>query len=193
MSYGQTSSTLWGPKPLVLVEHSRDFLEFSVHTLPKPLLREFSHVFDERHLKFQSDTVLETDDTPELLAIPTNQFAREDLVGVGEKVEMEKDRLLNVFMAFARALCQRIRDAGYWADFIDPCSGLPMLTLSCNKVYSEVDGMECLLNYKNYNAGFCKILTHPKWGSAVYPATIFTYAPPQLVIELMAKYPVFQE
>ena len=26
------------------------------------------------------------------------------------------------------------------------------------------------------NAGFCKILLHPVWGSAVYPATIFVVA-----------------
>jgi hypothetical protein len=31
-----------------------------------------------------------------LLAIPTNQRAQEDLVGVGDHVEQEKDRLLNV-------------------------------------------------------------------------------------------------
>jgi hypothetical protein len=176
-----------------MVEYSSDFLECSVHTLPKPLLREFSHVFDERHTEFQSDVMLESDAALELLAIPINQRAREDLVGIGEKIEMEKDRLLNVFMSFARVLCQSIRDAGYWADFIDPCSGLPMLTLNSSKVYSEVDGMECLLNYKSYNAGFCKILTHPKWGSSVYPATIFAYAPPQVITALVAKYPVFQE
>jgi hypothetical protein len=101
MLYGQTSSTLWGPKPLTMVEYSSDFLECSVHTLPKPLLREFSHVFDERHTEFQSDAMLESDAALELLAIPINQRAREDLVGIGEKIEMEKDRLLNVFMSFA--------------------------------------------------------------------------------------------
>lgn len=35
--------------------------------------------------------------------------------------------------------------------------------LSTIRVYSEVDGMECCLSYKAYNAGFCKILTHPRW------------------------------
>lgn len=49
--------------------------------------------------------------------------------------------------------------------------------------------MECLLNYKAHNAGFCKVLTHPKWGSAVYPATIFTFAPSLLVIEILQQYP----
>ena len=88
-----------------------------------------------------------------------------------------------------RDVCERIRAKGYWADFIDPCSGLPMLTQDCNKVYSEVDGMECLLNYKSYNAGFCKILTHPAWGSAVYPATIFAHCPIVVAKEVIQLYP----
>jgi Methylmalonic aciduria and homocystinuria type D protein len=54
--------------------------------------------------------------------------------------------------------------------------------------------MEVLLNYKAHNAGFCKILTHPQWGSAVYPATIFTYAPRQVVIRLLDEhYPAASE
>lgn len=57
------------------------------------------------------------------------------------------------------------------------------------QVYSEVDSMECLLHYKSYNAGFCKILIHPKFGSAVYPATIFAHAPCDIVIALLQQYP----
>lgn len=53
-----------------------------------------------------------------------------------------------------------------------------------------VDGMECLLNYKAHNAGFCKVLTHPKWGSAVYPATIFAYAPRETVTKLVQEYQI---
>ena len=89
------------------------------------------------------------------------------------------------FLAFGKYVCEQLRSKGFWADYIDPCSGLPMISLNCNKVYSEVDGMECLLNYKAYNAGFCKILTHPKWGSAVYPATIFAHAPADVVKSLI--------
>ena len=88
------------------------------------------------------------DESCEFLAIPTNQRAREDLVATGERIELEKDRLLNVFMQFARNMCETIRVAGYWADFIDPCSGLPMLTLSCNKYAMQlwfIDFLERLL------------------------------------------------
>jgi hypothetical protein len=49
--------------------------------------------------------------------------------------------------------------------------------------------MEVLLNYKAYNAGFCKVLTHPKWGSAVYPATIFAFGPRDSISALVKEYP----
>jgi len=170
-------------------------LECSVHDLPKTLLREFRHVFQDEYLKCplpMSTVIVKTESTTEpsvLIAIPTNQKAREDLVAVGTHIEKEKDRLLNVFISFGQDVCEKIRSRGYWADFIDPCSGLPMMTQNCNKVYSEVDGMECLLNYKSYNAGFCKILTHPKWGSAVYPATIFAHCPVNVAIDIVNSYP----
>ena len=210
-TYGQTASTLWGPTSVVAFNSNAvqnvgssatpsssadvDALEVSVHTMPRQLEREFQHVFDERNLDLEPIQLRHSQQSSisaeplEFLAIPTNQLAREDLVAVGDKIEAEKDRLLNVFMSFARSMCNEIRSQGYWADFIDPCSGLPMLTLNCNKVYSEVDGMECCLGYKSYNAGFCKILTHPLWGSAVYPATMFAYAPRSVVIRLLEGLP----
>lgn len=63
------------------------------------------------------------------------------------------------------------------------------IVLYTTQVYSEVDSMECLLNYKAFNAGFCKILTHPKWGSSVYPATIFCHAPSHIIMKLVQDYP----
>jgi hypothetical protein len=89
-----TQSILLAPQ-LAILRPTRptDPLECSVHTLPKPLLREFHHVFGENHLLSISQM---SDSTLELLAIPTNQQARQDLVCVGDDVELEKDRLLNV-------------------------------------------------------------------------------------------------
>jgi hypothetical protein len=98
------------------------------------------------------------------------------------------------FIDFAKDFTTQVRSQHFWADFIDPCSGLPMLTPNCNKVFSECDAHEVLLNYRTYNAGFCKILTHPSWGSSVYPATIFCYAPRNHILQLMQeKYPTVQE
>jgi hypothetical protein len=113
--------------------------------------------------------------------MPTMQKSRLDTVRFGPEVEEEKDRCLERFAAFARPLCQGLRGQGFWADFIDPCSGLPMLTPHCTRPYSEVAGFEHLLRYKTQNAGCCKILLHPRWGSSCYPATIFTTAPVKTV------------
>lgn len=64
-----------------------------------------------------------------------------------------------------------------------------MLTLQSNKVYSEVDGVEVLLRYRCLSAGMCKILLHPVWGAAVYPASLFTNAPFEAVRDAILSSP----
>jgi hypothetical protein len=54
------------------------------------------------------------------------QHATVDLVNVGDAVEAEKDALLLRFFALARHACDALAAAGHWADYIDPCSGLPV-------------------------------------------------------------------
>ncbi|CAK4558821.1 unnamed protein product [Aphanomyces euteiches] len=129
-------------------------------------MRELVHVFPN-HLKKDSN----------VLGVVTCQHACVDLAQFGEEADKEKDRLLENFVKWAHELSAAIIAAGHWADFIDPCSGLPMLALNSNKVYSEVDGVEVLLRYSCLSAGMCKILIHPEWGAAVYPASLFTTAP----------------
>lgn len=97
-----TSSTLLPPRLVRCDQSTGDDLECSLHYLPKPLMREFGHVFNEEYLKFTT-TDLSTsigDTSLRLMAIPTNQRAREDLVAVGDHIEQEKDRLLNVVSTF---------------------------------------------------------------------------------------------
>ena len=89
----RTSSTILDSRLVSQVSNSSDLIECSVHILPKPLLREFRHVFGENYLR---DLDSMEHDQWEILAIPTNQQAREDLVAVGDPIEFEKDRLLNV-------------------------------------------------------------------------------------------------
>jgi hypothetical protein len=61
-------------------------------------MREFGHVFNEEYLQSTAAdlSTSSSGDNLRLLAIPTNQRAREDLVAVGDHIEQEKDRLLNV-------------------------------------------------------------------------------------------------
>eukprot|EP00854_Cymbomonas_tetramitiformis_P005610 gene5610-6795_t len=129
-------------------------------------------------------------DVQGMLIVPTCQNSEVDLVRVGEEIENEKDRLLEVFMEWAKAVCEILIAKGYWADYIDPCSGLPMITRESRVVYGEVDALQTLLGYKTQNAGCCKldaepafavgimqVVLHPKWGSSVYPSSMFAKAP----------------
>ena len=115
----------------------RDNFELSVHDSPKAQQREIKHVFPSIDLQ-------------SLLIIPTLQKSAYDLVKFGGEVDDEKDRLLEQFFEFARPFCGELSSSGYWADFIDPCSGLPMLTPDCNKVFNEVDCMEVIPYYKRF-------------------------------------------
>lgn len=153
--------------------------EISLHCCGKPFVREV-------------EMVLPNMDLTNLLCIPTMQHAQHDLVKIGNEIELEKDRLLENFMEFAKELCNLLSKDGHFADYIDPCSGLAMITRETNKVYSEVDGAQQLLGYAVQNAGCCKVLLHPAWNSSVYPASIFTTAPadkitPELFEKAIAK------
>jgi hypothetical protein len=98
-----SQSTIVEPKLACRAGKKEDPIEVSLHTLPKPLLREFQHVFQEKYLSgddyMMTTTMIDPSSSsqtpPELLALPTNQQARHDLVAVGDEIEEEKDRLLN--------------------------------------------------------------------------------------------------
>lgn len=98
----ETSSTLLPPRLVRTDASIDDDLECSLHYLPKPLMREFGHVFNDEHLRFGDGSSSDDPSALRLLAIPTNQRAREDLVAVGDHIEREKDRLLNVVSAFGK-------------------------------------------------------------------------------------------
>eukprot|EP00899_Mesostigma_viride_P010122 jgi/Mesvir1/19110/Mv12855-RA.1 len=147
-------------------------IEYSVHSCPKPYTEELRAIFPGV-------------DVSQLLIIPTNQRARLDLAGVGADIEDEKNRLLDEFLKFSRTLEATLAAEGHWADYMDPCSGLPMVHRETQVVYSEVDSMEYLLGYKTANAGCCKVLLHPRWGSGVYPSTFFTTAPLDVVVSTL--------
>jgi hypothetical protein len=53
-------------------------------------------------------------------------------------------------------------------------------------VYGEVDALVTLLQYGTANAGCCKVALHPRWGSAFYPASVLTQAPPEVALAALA-------
>lgn len=126
-------------------------------------------------------------DVSSMLIVPTCQKTVVDLVNRGEKVDQVKDDCLERFVQWAELVCEPVSNSGYWIDFIDPCSGLPVrfslpvwqnraISVHCcrnsvalqmrhrhyNQPYSEVDGMMVLQKYDVHNAGSCKVVIHPQ-------------------------------
>lgn len=85
------------------------------------------------------------------------------------------------FFFLAKAVVRRLEASGYWADYIDPCSGMSMVHRDTCAVYDEVAALCALCSFRIQNAGCCKVALHPSWGSWVYPATIFAKAPAEVV------------
>lgn len=115
--------------------------------------------------------------------------------------EREKGDLLVNFERFARELRREIwsqqeqqqqEHAGgavgdlnsWWFDYSDPISGYPAYSQHGGRCFSDVDVCEMLLHYRvDTVGGTCRLLSHPTWGTAVYPTAILTCHIPLPVIE----------
>lgn len=167
---GTAKKPLWRRHMLTDVHTTASGMEYSVHKCPQQYKSDLAAMFPGVAAS-------------EVLIVPTCQNSAVDLVRTGDDIEREKDRLLEEFVAWAKAVCAKLAEQSYFADYIDPCSGLPMIHRGNNAPYSEVDALATLLGYACANAGCCKVVLHPKWGSSVYPATLFTTAPLQRLLD----------
>merc|ERR1719234_1480728 len=48
-----------------------------------------------------------------------------DMSTWSEEMEEEREQLTEHMVVTAKEICGRLKDEGFWADFIDPCSGTP--------------------------------------------------------------------
>lgn len=118
--------------------------------------------------------------TKQVLIVTTCQHSKTELLSWDEDTCNEKDRLLEAFVDYAKQVCDAMRARGYWADYTDPASGLLVMSPG-QRVWPEIQSLERLLGYRMGQAAGCHILMHPKWGSRMYPATMFTDAPEDVI------------
>jgi hypothetical protein len=153
--------------------------EVSAHELPRALALDARRVFSEAVAsgRLPSDA--------RLVLVPTIQQTRLDILAVNEATAMEKDQCLERFMALAACFCAFLEARGAWADYCDPCSGLPMRS-GGNAVWPEIAGLEKTRRFATTNAGMCRVALHPRFGANMYPATMFTTAGAQLILEALS-------
>ena len=127
-------------------------------------------------------------DLTRVVTLMSAQRCANDITNVGPAIADEKDRLLESFVGWAAAVCDALaeRDPACWSDYIDPCSGLAVRTEGAHVVYNEVDAFSSMLRYHLQSAGMCRVVSHPRWGTSVYPCSMFTTAPFAIVEEVLA-------
>mmetsp|Transcript_7363 Transcript_7363/g.22443 ORF Transcript_7363/g.22443 Transcript_7363/m.22443 type:complete len:178 (-) Transcript_7363:819-1352(-) len=153
-----------------------DGLEYSAHYAPRSMIRELRSVFPSVSLP-DSGTIV----------VPTTQKACVPLTNYGDDEAREKDRLLEKFMEWAAQLYKALSEAGFWADYTDPCTGLPVHGTAGGSIYPDVDGFERLLRFKVDASMGCRIMSHPDWSFASYPATFFTTAPAGELLPILTR------
>uniref|UniRef100_A0A2K5RCP5 Uncharacterized protein n=1 Tax=Cebus imitator TaxID=2715852 RepID=A0A2K5RCP5_CEBIM len=97
-----------------------------------------------------------------LMILTVTQKTKHDMICWNEEVEIEREVLLEKFISGAKEICYALRPEEYWADFIDPSSGLAFFGPYTNNTLFETDELIC----------------HSLWGTHVVVGSIFTNATP---------------
>jgi len=111
-----------------------------------------------------------------LLVVLTLQKTSVELIDFSETTEEDKDVSLHAFNAFATELGRSLgHGLVIWPD---PASGLPQKGPPGLGVFCEISAVESYrvpgysFTHVGGPAGGCRVLQHPRWGCAVYPASI---------------------
>ncbi|KAJ2363877.1 hypothetical protein IW150_006631 [Coemansia sp. RSA 2607] len=157
-------------------KHTEVALQYSVHRCPRRMRREMRLVFP-----------CVANRESELVIIPTFQKTKSSMISYGADTQTEKDDKLQLFYRWGGELVSRLQQKGFWADVTDPMSGMSLFSTSGPSLYPDVEGAEILLKYKPFNLGSCFVLSHPHWGTSIYPASAFTLAPPEVVVQTLEE------
>jgi hypothetical protein len=108
------------------------------------------------------------------------QQSHYELVEFTPEIETEKQRLREKFMRFGCDVAFNMRDRGYLTDLIDPRTGYPLLSRTGSIPHDDIAVVTALLNYPVMR-NRCRVLVHPDWGMAVYPAILISAASPAII------------
>ncbi|KAI8084515.1 uncharacterized protein BX664DRAFT_337167, partial [Halteromyces radiatus] len=149
--------------------------EYSIHSPGTRFGRELAVVFPS----------LTNKQLKEILVVPVIQRCEHDMVGITQTVNHERNEKLEIFVSWGKSVVDRLRRIGIWADIMDPASGFPIYSEAGPTPYPDVQGTQTLTKYDIQNVGCCHILLHPTWNSSIYPSTLFTTAPYDLLVKVI--------
>ncbi|XP_070980173.1 cobalamin trafficking protein CblD-like isoform X1 [Oncorhynchus clarkii lewisi] len=140
-------------------------VECAIQPCPELLKKEFESMFPEAPNNIMT-------------VVTVTQKTQNDMTAWCEAVDKERELMLDEFVAGAKEICYALRTEGFWADFIDPSSGMAFFGSYTNNTLFETDERYCNLGFSIEDLGCCKVIRHTLWGTHVFVGTVFTNAPP---------------
>ncbi|XP_044756670.1 cobalamin trafficking protein CblD isoform X2 [Coccinella septempunctata] len=144
-----------------------DDITCSIQECPKVLRQTVYDLFPSRNFE-----------TSELSVVTISLKPNHKLMRQNKEEETEK--LAQTFIIAAKTICDKIRKAGYWADFINPFSGLPYLSrdrINNAKLYESNEKFRCL-DFQIFEIEHCKIISNELEGNGKrFIGSLFTTAP----------------
>ncbi|XP_072542628.1 metabolism of cobalamin associated Db isoform X2 [Salminus brasiliensis] len=144
-------------------------VECAIQSCPELLKKDFESMFPEAP-------------SSDLIVVTVTQKTKNDMTAWSEEVDQEREELLEKFIAGAKEICLALQNEGFWADFIDPSSGLAFFGSYTNNTLFETDERYRHLGFQIEDLGCCKVIRHALWGTHVFVGTVFTNAPANSLI-----------
>lgn len=141
-------------------------IELKAQTCPKVLCRDLQSLFPDRDLM-----------SGDLVVVTITHRTDNDMSSWSSEVDEEREEMNLKFMTSAHEICQSIAEAGFWADFIDPSSGVPFYGPRTNSTLFETDDRYRYFGFEIEDLGCCKVIRHSLWDMHVFVGCIFTSAP----------------
>ncbi|XP_028992744.1 metabolism of cobalamin associated Db isoform X2 [Betta splendens] len=113
-----------------------------------------------------------------MMVVTVTQKTQNDMTSWSAEVEQEREQMLDKFVDGAKEICCAFQREGFWADFIDPSSGLAFFGSYTNNMLFETDDRYRLLGFQIEDLGCCRVIRHKLWGTRIFVGTICTNAPP---------------
>lgn len=164
---GQESAAQPVDKVEQYFEHSN--VECAIQSCPELLKKDFQSMFPEAP-------------SSGMMVVTVTQRTENDMTSWSQEVDKEREQLLDKFIAGAKEICYALQKEGFWADFIDPSSGLAFFGTYTNNTLFETDERYRHLGFQIEDLGCCKVIKHALWGTRAFVGTVFTNAPANSVV-----------
>ncbi|XP_024863185.1 metabolism of cobalamin associated Db isoform X2 [Kryptolebias marmoratus] len=144
-------------------------VECAIQSCPEILKKDFCSMFPEAP-------------SSDMMIVTVTQKTQNDMSSWSADVEEEREQMLDKFVNGAKEICFTLLKEGFWADFIEPSSGLAFFGAYTNNTLFETDDRYRHLGFQIEDLGCCRVIRHALWGTRVFVGTIYTNAPPTTLI-----------